>query len=90
MSAPNGTPTALDAMFPVDMEEVTRQAFATHRPMRHWRVEFTTNGRPFNWQGKATSQAAAELRARAELSESSHEFNRYNARVSACVEVPAP
>lgn len=67
----------------LDMDAI----YNTARTTRAWALEFNDSGVVFKWAGKATSQAAAEFKARAELSEVSHNFNRYKARLVAAVEV---
>lgn len=67
----------------LDMDAI----YNTARTTRAWALEFDDSGIVFKWAGKATSRAAAELKARAELSDLSHNFNRYKARLVAAVEV---
>ena len=66
----------------LDMDAV----YNTARTSRTYLLEFNEAGTVFKWAGKATSRAAAELKARAELSDLSHNFNRYKARLVSCLE----
>lgn len=74
--------------FPVDMEEVARQALGAKpgATLHRYRVEFTCAGAPFVWTGTAHSRGMADLLARAELADEHPTFNRYRARVVMVVE----
>lgn len=73
--------------FPVDMDLVIREATASTEPI--WKLEITCHATPFKWHGPAKSEGVATLKAMADLSDSYPDFNRYKARVTACVQVAA-
>lgn len=54
--------------------------------MRWWRLDFTCDGAPFTWSGEASSEAAAESRARARLSQREPTFVASRARLAVCIE----
>jgi len=87
LHAPTVDLSALE-LYPVDMEEVARQALAGNKTTtpRSYRVEFDSNGQPFVWTGEAPGRAHAELKARADLHDQHATFNRYRARVVLVVE----
>jgi hypothetical protein len=66
---------------PLDMEAIAKAASS-----REWLLEFDHRGDPFTWSGKATSKAAAEHQARAQLAERHEGFNRYKATLTRAVE----
>ena len=70
----------------LNMDDVAKQALAS---VPRWAIEVTCHGKSFNWRGMAPSERQAVLIAVAELSDSEPEFNRYKARVTACVQVAA-
>ncbi len=49
-----------------------------------WRFEFECDGAPFVWQGQAHNRAAAEARARQELTDTFAGYSRYGARLVSC------
>jgi hypothetical protein len=65
----------------LDMDAIYSQA----KDARAWQMFYAWDGQDFRWSGKAVSEAAADLKARAELSSHSHEFNRYKAHLVAAV-----
>lgn len=66
----------------LDMDAV----YDTARLSRTYLLEFNEAGAVFKWSGKATSRAAAEFKARAELADQLADFNRYKARLVSCLE----
>jgi len=72
----------------LDMEKVTAAALAPKGgPV--WKLEIECHGKPFKWTGTAATVGVATLKAMADLSDDQPDFNRYKARVVACVEVAA-
>ena len=72
----------------LNMEEVAAMALAP-KGAPVWRLDIECHGCPFKWTGSASSEGAATLKAMADLSDSHPDFNRYKARVVACVQVAA-
>jgi hypothetical protein len=62
----------------VDIDAIYQSAA---RSVRRWRLEFDCDGAPFIWHGKSKSQAAAELRARRDLSDTHAAFSRFGAQL---------
>ena len=68
---------------PLDMVEVSRLALMG----KAYRLEIECHGAPYRWTGAATSESGATSKAMADLSDSHPDFNRYKARVVACIQV---
>lgn len=68
---------------PLDMAEVSRLALLG----KVYKLEIECHGAPYRWTGTATSEGSATLKAMADLSDSHPDFNRYKARVTACIQV---
>lgn len=60
--------------------------FAKPTSMRSWWLEFDDDGAPVNWTGTAASEADAEAIARLQLATKHADFDRYGARLVACLE----
>lgn len=71
-------------VIPLDMDAI----YSAAKNVKIWDLEFECDGITFKWAGKASSRAAAELKARAEMSDLSHNFHRYAARLVAALEMP--
>lgn len=72
----------------LNMEEVAAMALAP-KGAPVWRLDVECHGCPFKWTGIASSEGTATLKAMADLADSHPDFNRYKARVVACVQVAA-
>lgn len=72
----------------LNMPAIVQQAL-TPKAAPVWRLDIDCHAAPYKWTGMATSEGAATLRAMSDLSDSHAEFNRYKARVVACVQVAA-
>ena len=68
---------------PLDMLEVSRLALLG----KVYKLEIDCHGAPYRWTGCATSESSATCKAMADLSDSHPDFNRYKARVTACIQV---
>lgn len=80
-------PSQLDLAerFPLDMDQVSRDALASLTP-RRWRLEFDCEGAPFIWSGLADSEAeAVSLGRLAIYMDGRHDQDK--ARPVACFEV---
>ena len=71
------------ADYQIDMEEVARAALA----LPAWRLQIVASGAIYIWTGTGKTPGMATLRAMAELSKDNPPFDRYKARVTACVQV---
>lgn len=83
-----GLSTSTDHLehFPIDMDEVARQA--TQGPKVYdWTLTFDVTGQEYIWTGRAASRAMAELQALAELAEQC-DVNRYRARLVSALQKP--
>lgn len=70
----------------LNMPDIVTQAMAPKTGLV-WKLDIDCHAAPYKWTGIATSEGAATLKAMADLSDSHPDFNRYKARVVACVQV---
>lgn len=66
----------------LDMNDVVKKATALTQT---YKLEYNSQGKPFVWQGKATSPGGANAKARHELFYSEPLFSRYKSKLVSCV-----
>lgn len=71
--------------FPLDMEQVSREALGTMM-RRRWRLEFNCDGAPFLWTGAADSEAEAQSLGRMAIYMDGR-YDQDRAQLVACFEV---
>lgn len=70
----------------LDMQAIAREALMSGASFTGFKLTFENHGQEYYWEGSAQSRKLAELHALAALSSQYPTFNRYKARLIACIE----